>query len=262
MKFISRFHYCQNSIDMIRTILIDDEPNSINTLQQLLLRYCPQVQVVGVAENAGTGEVLINAEKPDLVFLDIEMPYGNAFDLLNALSPIGFEVIFVTAFDNYAINAIKYAALDYLLKPINIKELQLAVYKAVEKLEAKNVHKRIDTLLYNLQAPKSNFQRLALPAQDGLVFVNTQDCIRLEARSNYTTIYLKDGSSLTVSKALKDFEDLLNPDQFSRIHNSHIINHLFVTKYHRGRGGYIEMTDGTTIEVSIRKRDEFLSKFS
>ena len=246
---------------MIRTVLIDDEPNNIDTLQHLLDRYCPQVHVVGRAESAQSGVAVIQSTQPDLVFLDIEMPYGNAFDLLNSLNPIQFDVIFVTAFDNYAINAIRYSALDYLLKPVNIKELQLAVQKAADQLLQKNMHKRIDTLFYNLSTPKSAYQRLALPTLDGLVFVNTEDVIRMEAKSNYTVIYFKNGSTVTVSKTLKEFEDILSADQFSRIHHSHIINHHFVKKYHRGRGGYIEMEDGTSIEVSIRKRDEFLSKF-
>lgn len=247
---------------MITAILIDDEPNNIHTLQQLLARYCPQVQVIGTAESAVTGEEIIKATNPDLLFLDIEMPYGNAFELLNNLSPIGFEVVFVTAFDSYAINAIKYAALDYLLKPINIKELQAAVMKAVERLDNKNIQKRIEALLYNLQSQKNACQRLALPSIDGLVFINTEDCVRMEAKSNYTTIFLKNGPPVVVSKPLKEFEDILSNDQFTRVHHSHIINHQFVRKYHRGRGGYIEMDDGTSIEVSIRKRDEFLSKFS
>lgn len=247
---------------MIRTVLIDDEPNNINTLQQLLLRYCPIVEIAGTANSAKTGGEVIAATQPDLVFLDIEMPYGNAFDLLNSISPITFEIVFVTAFDNYAINAIKYSALDYLLKPVNIRDLQEAVQKAANRLDTKNIHKRIDTLFYNLYTPKNTFQRLALPTLDGLVFVNTEDCIRLEAKSNYTVIHFKNGSTVTISKTLKEFEDILSKEQFSRIHHSHIINHFFVKKYHRGRGGYIEMEDGTTIEVSIRKRDEFLAKFS
>lgn len=246
---------------MIRSVLIDDEPNNINTLQQLLARYCPTVQVVGTAHSAETGQEVITNTRPELVFLDIEMPYGNAFDLLNNLSPIDFEIIFVTAFDNYAINAIKYSALDYLLKPVNIRDLQEAVQKATARLDTKHVHKRIDTLFYNLYTPKSSFQRLALPTLDGLVFVNTEDCVRMEARNNYTNIHFKNGSVVTISKSLKEFEDILSQEQFSRIHHSHIINHSFVKKYHRGRGGYIEMEDGTTIEVSIRKRDEFLAKF-
>jgi two-component system LytT family response regulator len=246
---------------MIRTVLVDDEPNNIDTLQQLLTRYCPGIDIVGTADNAQTGREAIIRNQPDLVFLDIEMPYGNAFELLNGLSPVQFEVIFVTAFNNYALNAIKYSALDYLLKPVSIKELQAAVQKAADRVNTQNMHKRIDNLLYNLQLPKPAFERLALPTSDGLDFINTGDCVRLEASANYTTVYLKNKSKIITSKTLGEFEEILSKDQFSRVHRSHIINHLYVKKYHRGRGGYIEMEDSTTIEVSIRKKDEFLSKF-
>jgi two-component system LytT family response regulator len=246
---------------MIRAVLVDDEPNNINTLQQLLLRYCPLVEIVGTADSAKTGQEMITRTLPDLVFLDIEMPYGNAFELLNALSPVQFEVIFVTAFDNYALNAIKYSALDYLLKPVNIRELQEAVQKATDRVNMQNMHKRIDTLLYNLNQPQNTYQRLALPTQDGLTFINTVDCVRFEAGTNSTIIHLKNKSVINTNKNLGEFEEILNKKQFSRIHRSHIINHLFIKKYHRGRGGYIEMEDGTTIEVSTRKKDEFLAKF-
>jgi len=246
---------------MIRAVLIDDEPNNIHTLQQLLELYCPLVEVIGTGDNMPSGREVITHTQPDLVFLDIEMPYGNAFELLNSLSPVSFEVIFVTAFDNYALNAIKYSALDYLLKPINIKELQGAVQKAADKVNMQSMHKRIDTLLFNLQQPRNTYQRLALPTQEGLTFIHTADCMRFESSSNYTYVHLKNKSRIVTTKALAEFEEILNKDQFTRIHRSHIVNHLFIKKYHRGRGGYIEMEDGTTIEVSTRKKDEFLAKF-
>ena len=246
---------------MIRAVLIDDEKNGREALHTLLQNYCPSVEVVGTAENIQEGHKLLMTEKPDVVFLDIEMPYGNAFELLNKLSPVQFEIIFVTAFDNYAINAIKFSALDYLLKPVNIRELQTAVKKASEKVHSKNISKRIDTLLFNIQAPKSQAQRLALPTLDGYVFIDTSDLVRLEANNNYTNIFLKNNTKMLIAKPLKEFEELLDESRFSRVHNSHIINHDFVKKYHRGRGGYIEMEDGTMIEVSIRKKDEFLNKF-
>src|ERR1043165_8789547 len=148
---------------MIRTIIIDDEPNNIEALKQLLIKYCPLIELIGVAENIRTGQALILNTQPDLVFLDIEMPFGNAFELLNSLSPVNFEIIFVTAFDNYAINAIKLSALDYLLKPVSIKELQAAVAKAEEKVNSKNINSRIENLLYNLKSPQSSSKRLALP---------------------------------------------------------------------------------------------------
>lgn len=245
---------------MIRSLLIDDEPNNVAALRELLLKFCPVVDIVGTADNAKRGQELIVSTQPDLVFLDIEMPYGNAFELLNNLQPVNFEIIFVTAFDNYAINAIKYSALDYLLKPVNIKELKAAVEKASDRIHIKNIDQRINTLLFNLQKPKKVLGRMALPTVDGLEFVNVDDIVRLEAFSNYTVIHTEK-SKLIISKLLKDFEDILSEDAFSRIHHSHIINHHFIKKYHRGRGGYVEMTDGTSIEVSIRKKDEFLAKF-
>lgn len=246
---------------MIRTIIIDDEPNNIEALKQLLLKYCPLIELIGVAENIRTGQALILHTQPDLVFLDIEMPFGNAFELLNNLSPVNFEIIFVTAFDNYAINAIKYSALDYLLKPVNIKELQTAVQKAAERIKTKNITSKIDTLLYNLSVSKPVLQKVALPTFDGLVFVNINELVWLEARGSYTFVYMQDQQKIMVSRTLKEFEDILPFETFSRVHQSYIINHHFIKKYNRGRGGTIEMEDGTTIEVSMRKKDEFLSKF-
>jgi two-component system, LytTR family, response regulator len=246
---------------MIRTVIIDDEPNNIEALKQLLLKYCPLVELTGVAENIRTGQALILHTQPDLVFLDIEMPYGNAFELLNSLSPVNFEIIFVTAFDNYAINAIKYSALDYLLKPVNIKELQSAVQKAADRIKTKNITRKIDTLLYNLKVNKPALQKVALPTLEGLVFVNINELVWLEARGSYTFVYMQDQQKIMVSRTLKEFEDILPAENFSRVHQSYIINHFFIKKYNRGRGGTIEMEDGTTIEVSMRKKDEFLSKF-
>lgn len=246
---------------MIKTVIIDDEPNNVDTLTQLLLKYCPVIEITGVADNARSGQEVILDVQPDLVFLDIEMPYGNAFELLNNITPINFEIIFVTAFDNYAINAIKYSALDYLLKPVNISELQSAVQKAVDRIKIKNISQKIDTLFFNLNTAKPFLQKMALPTLDGLIFVNVKDLVWLEARGSYTFIYLATGQKITISRTLKEFEDILPQDNFSRIHQSYIINHHFIKKYVRGRGGSVEMEDGTIIEVSLRKKDEFLAKF-
>lgn len=246
---------------MIKSIIVDDEPNSVQALHELLNRYCPVVSVAATADNITTARELILLHQPDLLFIDIEMPFGNAFDLLNNLPKITFEVIFVTAFDNYALNAIKLSALDYLLKPVSIKELQAAVRKAEEKVKSKNISGRIENLLYNLKSPSSSSKRLALPTFEGLIFLDTDDFIRLEASNNYTFIFLKDKQKIIVSRPLKEFESLLDMTNFSRVHHSHIINHNYIRKYHRGRGGYVEMEDGSSIEVSTRKKDEFLSKF-
>jgi two-component system LytT family response regulator len=246
---------------MIKCIIIDDEPNSVELLHEMLTRFCPVVSVAATADNINTARDLIMMHQPDLIFIDIEMPFGNAFDLLNNLPAINFEVIFVTAFDNYALNAIKLSALDYLLKPVSIKDLQAAVMKAEEKIKSKNISSRIENLLYNLKSPPSSSKRLALPTFEGLIFLDTDDFVRLEASNNYTFIFLKDKSKIIVSRPLKEFESLLDMSNFSRVHHSHIINHNYIKKYHRGRGGYVEMEDGSSIEVSTRKKDEFLSKF-
>lgn len=246
---------------MIKSIIIDDEPNSVEALNEMLTRYCPAVTVAATADNINEGRELILHHQPDLLFIDIEMPFGNAFDLLNNLPVINFEVVFVTAFDNYALNAIKLSALDYLLKPVSIKELQNAVKKAEEKIEAKNINGRIENLLYNLKSPQNSSKRLALPTFEGLIFLDTDEFVRLEASNNYTFIFLKDKSKIIVSRPLKEFESLLDMKNFSRVHHSHIINHDYIRKYHRGRGGHVEMEDGSSIEVSTRKKDEFLSKF-
>ncbi|MEO8404212.1 MAG: LytTR family DNA-binding domain-containing protein [Chitinophagaceae bacterium] len=247
---------------MIKAVIIDDEPINVTSLETLLKEYCPEVTVIGTASNSRVGATLIKESNPDLAFLDIEMPYGNAFDMLNELSPVNFEIIFVTAFNNYAINAIKYSALDYLLKPVNIEELQQAVEKAIHNLKSKNIDQKIDNFLSNLRTAQQVQHKMALPTLDGLIFLSVEDFVRLEANSNYTTIFLKDQKKAVIAKTLKEFENMLPTDNFSRIHNSHIVNHNYIKRYHRGRGGYLEMEDGTSIEVSVRKKDFFLSKFN
>ena len=245
----------------IRTILIDDEANNNESLHFLLGKYCPDLEVTGTAENIIAGEELIHETNPDLVFLDIEMPYGNGFDLLNKLSNHNFAVIFVTAFDKYAIQAIRYAALDYLLKPINITDLKNAVEKAISHIREKDINRQISSLLTNLREPSPGNQRLALPVMDGLVFEKLENITHLTASGNYTHVFTKDRQKYLVAKTLKDFEDLLPLSLFCRIHHSSIINTSFIKKYIKGRGGYIELEDGTTLEVSARKKDEFLARF-
>ena len=245
---------------MIRTVLIDDEPNNINTLQQLLLRYCPIVEIAGTADSAKMGGEVIAATQPDLVFLDIEMPYGNAFDLLNSISPITFEIVFVTAFDNYAINAIKYSALDYLLKPVDIDDLRNAINRVEKKPDEHAIVQQMKMLLDNVGALNSPQQKMAIPTITGLIFITVQDIIRFEASGNYTSIYLSSGEPVLATRTVKDYEDILPETIFCRIHNSHIINLSRIKKYQKGRGGSVEMEDGSIIEVASRRRDEFLRR--
>jgi two-component system, LytTR family, response regulator len=246
---------------MMRALIIDDEPKNVRILKKLLEDYCPQVEVCGDAGDAKSAFTAITALKPDLVFLDIEMPYGNAFDLLDKLLPVAFEIIFITAFDDYTLKAFKYSALDYLLKPVDIDELKAAVKKAAEKIAGKNINLQLGNLLSNLKNNQAALQKIALPAADGIVFMNVEEIIRCEASGNYTIIYADSKEKITASKTIKEYEDLLPPGIFCRIHNSHIINLNRIKKYHRGRGGFVVMDDGTSIEVASRRRDEFLAKF-
>jgi two-component system, LytTR family, response regulator len=247
---------------MIRAVIVDDERNSAEALNTMLARYCSEVSVVGMADSADSAYELLMQVRPELAFLDIEMPFGNAFDLLSRVPDGSFDIIFVTAYDNYAINAIRYAALDYLLKPVNINELKQAVAKAVKRKEEKTVHQHIDILLHNLTAKNSSLQKIGINTQDGIVFLHLSGITCLEASNNYTRIFLKDKSTILASKTLKEFEEMLPADVFCRIHHSYMINLNCIKKYYRGKGGYVEMEDGRSIEVSIRKKEEFLSKIN
>jgi two-component system LytT family response regulator len=245
---------------VIRTVLIDDEIDSVRILQRLLETFCPQVLVVGTAEGVETAASLILAVKPDLVFLDIEMTQGNAFDLLNRLQPIDFQVIFVTAFDNYAIRAIKYSAVDYLLKPVDIDDLRSAVAKVTQWSKEKGVIEQMKVLLENVGTLQLTQQKMAIPTFAGLVFVLVREIIRLEAKGSYTSIYLAGNEQILATRNIKDYEELLPELIFYRVHNSHIINIQKIQKYLKGRGGIVVMEDGASIEVAIRRREEFLMR--
>jgi two-component system, LytTR family, response regulator len=245
---------------MIRTVLIDDETDSVRVLQKLLETYCPQVEVVGTAEGVETGLAIIQEMRPDLLFLDIEMTRGNAFDLLNQLRPLTFQVIFVTAFDNYAIRAFKYSAVDYLLKPVDIDELVNAISRVAERSKQRNIVDQMQLFLDNMGTYSLAQQKMAVPTLDGLIFINLREVVRLEAKSNYTQINLENGEVLMATRTIKDYEDILPETLFCRIHNSHIINLQKIEKYHKGRGGYVVLEDGSEIEVAIRRRQEFLRR--
>jgi two-component system LytT family response regulator len=242
---------------MISAIIIDDETKGRLALREKLLTYCPQIKVLAEAGNAQEALLLIRHHKPQLIFLDIEMPQMNGFDMLNEVTEKTFHIIFTTAYDQYAIRAIKYAAFDYLLKPIDIEELKTAVSK-VDERENKNTKEQVELLNQNMQHSKKQFYKLALPTLDGLMFYNINDIIHLEANSNYTNIYLVNKVKITASKTLKEFQELLPEDIFFRTHHSHLINLKFLKRYIKGDGGQIELQNGTYVEVSRRKKEEFL----
>lgn len=242
---------------MITAIIIDDEAKGRLALREKLSAYCSQVQVVAEASNGQEALLLIQHHKPQLVFLDIEMPRMNGFDMLKALPEKNFQVIFTTAYDQYAIKAIKYAAFDYLLKPIDIEELK----QAVEKIEQKKEHQtqsQAELLQQNIQHPKKQLNKLAIPTLDGLLFFDINDIVHLEANSNYTFIYFMGRPKITASKTLKEFEDILPESIFFRTHHSHLINLHYIQRYIKGDGGQIELQNGNMVDVSRRKKEAFL----
>ncbi len=245
---------------MIRSVIIDDEPRNVRLLKGMLDEFCPEVEVIGEAANVPDGKKLILTKEPELVFLDIEMPYGNGFDLLDSMKSVEFEVIFITAFDKYVLRAFKYSALDYLLKPVNIDDLQIAVHNAVERKKKTSINHQISILMENLQKPQPELQKIAIPSLSGFDFISVSEIIRCQAEGAYTVIFLTANRKKIVSKSIKEYENLLPEDIFSRIHHSHLVNLSFVKRYNKGRGGYIELEDGTELEVAARKKDEFLHK--
>jgi Response regulator of the LytR/AlgR family len=241
---------------MLTAIIIDDEQKGRIALREKLHTYCPQVQLTGEAADAAGGLALIREQNPDIVFLDIEMPHMNGFDMLQQLPNKNFHLIFTTAYDQYAIKAIKYAAFDYLLKPVDIEELRAAV----ERVRQEPTDKMLEVLQQNLHG-RQPLTKIAIPTLDGLLFFNIADIIHLEAQSNYTVIYFTNHPKLLASRTLKDFEELLPPDIFFRTHNSHMINLNYIKRYIKGDGGQIEMQNGNFVTVSRRKKDEFLKNY-
>ena len=252
--------FIQIDYRMVRTVLVDDELDSILVLRKLLEVNCPEVEVVGEADGVLTALEVIERHSPDLLLLDVAMNNGNAFDLLNQLDTTNFQVIFVTAFDTHAIEAFKYSAVDYLLKPVHGNHLRMAIEKAVQKSKDKGVADHLKVLLNNISALQLSQQKMALPTMTGLTFIFIKDILRLEAEGSYTTVHLSDGKHIVTTRGIKEFEDLLPENLFYRVHNSHIINLNRVQEYQKGRGGHIVMEDNTSIEVAIRRREEFLKK--
>jgi len=246
---------------MLKTVVVDDEPYSRETLRGLLSRYCAKVEIVGEAGGVPEAKELILVEEPDLVFLDISMPGGSGFDLLKQFNRIEFEIIFVTAYNEYALQAIKSCALGYLLKPIQIDELKTAVEKAGEITHLKDTKSRLDQLLRNLDPVNANQHKIAIPSQRGLDFIFPSEIIRLEADGSYTRIYMNDGRKLTSTWHLKAYEGLLSSSQFFRAHHSHLIHLVHIVEYHKGNGGYVVMSDASVIDISKRRKKEFLQLF-
>lgn len=244
------------------TVIIDDESDAVDFITSIIGEYCPDLVVSGKAHNVKDGVQVINEIKPDLVFLDVEMPNGTGFDLLTYFPNKDFDVVFITAFNHYAIKAIKFSAVDYILKPININEFKEAIDRVIEKRDHSPLrdNKNFEALLENIRG--SNPTRLVIPTSDGKEYLNPNDIIRIEADRSYSWFFITDNRKILVSKHLKEFQDLLNDRNFFRPHNSHLINLDFVKKYVRHDGGYIEMTDSSQVPISRNRKDLFLAHMS
>ncbi|WP_400078129.1 LytR/AlgR family response regulator transcription factor [Winogradskyella sp. R77965] len=241
---------------MIRAIIIDDEQDARDGLNLLVEKFCPGVTIIATCESPEIGIEKILELQPNLVFLDIQMPQLSGFDLLEKIETIYFEVIFVTAFDKYAIKAIKFSALDYLLKPVEVDQLVSAVQRVKEKQHSKSSN--FKSLLNNVKQNAQKLERLAIPSDNEIILQKVSDIIYCEADSNYTVLHLADDKKITVSKTLKEFENILPEIDFCRIHHSTLVNLNHVVKYVKGEGGYVLVTGRRHLDVSRRKKDTFI----
>lgn len=248
-------------MDTIKAILVDDEWNSLQNLQQKLTEFCPDVEILAAAQKPEDAIVLIKQHKPDLLFLDIEMPRMNGFRLLDELGEVDCDIIFTTAYNHYAVDAIRISAFDYLTKPIAIRDLQQAVERFAKQRQSQTRDK-LQALRTSLGGGKSQDEKIAIPTSEGLEFIPIKNILHIESSSNYSRIFFADGKSLLVTKLLKDFEDILQSYQFYRVHHSHLINLSYVKKYIRGEGGQVVMQNGDVIDVARRKKEEFLKLIS
>jgi two-component system, LytTR family, response regulator len=248
----------------IKAVIVDDEQHCVDALKTMLQKKFPDVTVLGGASSVQEAKVLIDELRPDLVFLDVEMPYQNGFELLKLFDKVHFDVIFTTAYEQYALKAIKFNALDYLLKPFGISDLQDALQKYSARKAVKNeqpgVVAPLEMFLQNMKTMQHSNKKIALPTLNGLVFMPVQSIVRCESTGNYTKIFFTDRKQLLVSKPLKEFEELLTDIDFFRVHNSHLINLQQMESYIQGEGGFALMSDGTQVEVSRRRKADFLKK--
>jgi len=239
----------------MRAILVDDELANLENLQVLLAKNCPNVKVVAVANNINEAFEKVNLHRPDLLFLDIQMGKTTGFDLLNLLAEKSFEVIFVTAYDNYGIQAVKFAALDYLLKPVDPDELKAAVTKAENRMASKINGEQLNFLLNQIKRTEPAVPKIALPQQHEIRYVSVDDVVRCVADNTYTFFYLSSGEKILISKPLKEYSDLLKPQGFVRAHQSHLVNPKFVKSWLKEDGGMLLMNNGDKIPVSKPNRE-------
>lgn len=247
----------------MKAIIIDDEQHCIDRIISLVNDNQIEVEIIGCYNNVDDGFNGISLLKPDFIFLDIHIGNETGFDLLEKFTKINFEVIFTTAFENHAIQAIKFSAIDYLLKPIDVDDLKESIARLKQKTESrKSTVSGYEELLQNLLHIKNQNKKITIQTQTETILINIQDIIRCQSDINYTTLYLKNGKNVVASKTLKDFENLLSPYNFFRVHNSHLINLEYMKSYDKGKGGYVHLTDNSVVEVSVRRKEPFISRLN
>ena len=250
----------QKLVNVIKAVIIEDEINGLNNLKSLLAEHCEDVEIIGTAESVEEGYKLLSNQKinTDVAFLDISLPDGLVFQLLNRLKPVSFDVIFVTAYEDYAIKACEYSSIGYVMKPIDPDTLVEAVER-IQPDKQNEIDKRLDIFQNYMNNPNA-FTKMSISALDGIYFVNIKDVVRFEAEDNYTHIFLDGGERITASKTIKAYEDMLAPFNFYRVHKRHVINLNYMRKFVKGDGGYLIMDDDIKIEVSRRRRPAFMEQ--
>lgn len=244
---------------MLKAIIVDDEPYCCESLDALLQRYCPEVNVTGVFSNGQDALNAIRQQQPDLVFLDVEMPKMNGFEMLEQLPTVNFDLIFTTSYDKYALKAIRFSAIDYLLKPIDREDLQKAIQKVIQRSQ-KPIAQQLEILMQKMNNSSTSFSKIAMPTMEGLQMVPVDSIVSCESDSNYTIVLMKNRQKLIVSRTLKDIEEMLEEHSFVRVHHSYLVNLNEIEKYVKGEGGYLVMSDGTTVDVSKSKKESLLKK--
>lgn len=247
-------------LQKIKSVIVEDESAAREVLKNYLQKYCPQVEIIGEAQNFKEAIPLLHDLKPQLVFLDVEMPFGNAFDVLEACKDLQFETIFVTAFSEYSLKALNQSAAYYLLKPISIEELITAVNKVQQHIVNNEIFNRNKIIVENFRETKPEKQQVILPTLEGFEVVKMEEIVRLRGNGNFTDLYLSNGQKKMVCRFLKHFTEIL-PFPFIRVHKSNIININFVKSYHKGTGGYVTMIDESEVEISPSYKEEFLKAF-
>lgn len=245
---------------MINCLIIDDEAKNIKLLQNMLAMYCPSVNVIASETEAKNGLLLINELQPKLVFLDVEMPHLNGFDLLKKLEPVNFETIFVTAYSHYAVEAFEHNATGYITKPINAEKLAAAVNTAIKRIEEKAINKNLFSILEQ-NSKEAAPDKIPLSTTNGLVFVKLADILYCESSGNYTNFYLNDGKKIMVSRQLGEYEKLLPDINFTRIHDKYIINLSYIKEYIKGSGGDVVLENGKELPVASRRKEDFMARF-